>query len=107
MEKRKTTQCTERGQHKRCAHLCQGEAPCWRNYVCDPAKNKDCTGIPGGRCMIQCYNTLDKDKALIPKSCCKYGPARRIAGYCFSFTSKPCNGAALCHALHPARCVWH
>lgn len=32
--------------------------------------------------MIWCYNTLDKDKALIPKSCCKYGPARRIAGYC-------------------------
>lgn len=30
--------------------------------------------------MIQCYNTLDKDRALIPKSCCKYGPARRIAG---------------------------
>ncbi|MCI6885244.1 hypothetical protein MR942_09600 [bacterium] len=82
MEKRKTTQCTERGQHKRCAHLCRGEAPCWRNYVCDPAKNKDCTGIPGGRCMIWCYNTLDKDRALIQKSCCKYGQARRIAGYC-------------------------
>lgn len=60
--------------------------------------------------MIQCYNTLDKDRALIPKSCCKYGSragSLATAARCFSFTSKPCNGAALCHALHPARCVWH